>query len=112
MNRRSFLGMLAAVASALGFGKLADAKPKAVPHILKFWYYEQGNNASKTAILQAAKDQSDKVNIAVPYDPNNPNRRTFDERSKRLEAIVKEWEFFKANGRPPIDPDDYAWESI
>jgi RNA polymerase sigma factor (sigma-70 family) len=45
---------------------------------IKLWYYEQGNNASKSAILQAAKDQSDKVNIAVPYDPNNPNRPAVD----------------------------------
>lgn len=45
---------------------------------IKLWYYEQGNNASKSAILQAAKDQSNKVNIAVPYDPSQPNRPAVD----------------------------------
>lgn len=36
---------------------------------VKLWYYESGNAQSEAAVDQAARDQTDRVNIKVPYTP-------------------------------------------
>jgi len=36
---------------------------------VRLWYYPSGNPAAEAAINKAAVDQSDKVNIKVPYEP-------------------------------------------
>ncbi len=38
---------------------------------VRLWYYPTGNQAAEDAIDKAAKDQSDKVNIKVPYEPGS-----------------------------------------
>lgn len=36
---------------------------------IKLWYFESGNKQSEDAVRQAAVDQTDRVNIMVPYTP-------------------------------------------
>lgn len=40
---------------------------------VRLWYYQGGSKASKAAVEQAARDQSDKVNILVPRFGETPN---------------------------------------